>query len=352
MSKKKSIFAVGLFVLLGLFIYSFARPNSEKQLEEEKGSKTEQKETKNNDEDPEETTEEDGQEEDINESTGTRDTRPSRSSTRTSARTQSVIPINYESLQQAITDGELINIETDNKELQNLLEELEGEILQGNEILTNGAENQGEVDSQTNAINDALSRVNNFIDQELEDSVDSGEKILFDDNINQLTNPNLGGMLTSLGVKVSGEELLSKTEPQQKLDHANEIRRLVTSVNQLLGELDIIDNASISLISSNEEWTNENITLTLKIEIDDENLIESYSIFDVNDESNKTDTKTLEVSQNGTYQGQVIFTNGETRSTDEYEVKNIERNAPTYEVIGNPTDWTNEIGRASCRERV
>lgn len=118
MSKKKSIFAVGLFVLLGLFIYSFARPNNENQLEEKKEPKTEQKETKNNDENPEEIIEEEEQEEeDINDGTGTRDTRPSRSSTRTSARTQSVIPINYESLQQAITDGELINIETDNKEL-------------------------------------------------------------------------------------------------------------------------------------------------------------------------------------------------------------------------------------------
>ncbi len=355
MSKRKSIFAIGLFIFAGFFIYSFARPNRTQKEEDKKTPKTEEKvnDSKNQKEDNEDTT--DG-ELVVEDTTGSEEGTIVHvdSGSNQIVEDDIVVPTNFDLLKKIIEFGEeIINGEGVSNYLGDLIDTLDFEIALGNSTLHDSNATQSEVDTRVSSINNVIKDINNFVDSNLINAIEEGNEIL-DSSFNETTD-----ILGELGNILENGSNNENSLLFERISFLNKLKEVIGKWKQFLKELEIINNAEITLTASTVDWTNKDVTLTLKIDGEGiEELISKYKIVmyrnsskEIIKEFNEGCIGEVEINQNGFYVGEVHFKNGVKKEfASKIKISKIDNVAPydveiTTLINGESVsldDWTNQ----------
>ncbi|MGE5456148.1 MAG: hypothetical protein ACM3O4_03490, partial [Ignavibacteriales bacterium] len=329
MLNRKRIFAIVLFVLIGLFVYTFANPAED----------LEPLDNDTNVEDVDKNTNEQTEEDVIQLPDPNINILPQ------------VVAINYGVLRTAVDNGNVVvNLETEDEDLNNLLEQLETATNSGQQLITNQINDQNLVNNGATTINQLLAQINALLTGNLNEAIKAGNDLL-DEYPEELNlNPNLIGLLEDLSDAIEEAGELQTPTAQQMLDAANEILDMIVEIEDFQADLDIINAMKLKLVSSNTVWTNQDITLTAEIDIENEDLIGDVTIVSgetCDFEENATFSRSFEnlvmeainnreriVSENDNYTACVTFKNGEERSSEPYRVENIDKKAPIISLTG------------------
>jgi len=329
MLNKKRIFAIVLFVLIGLFVYTFANPAEDLEPLDNKNN-TEDVD-KNKDDDKKEAVIQLPDEEDNN-----------------------PVPLivnaaNYDVLRTAVETGNLVlDIEAEDEGLNNLLDQLETATNNGQQLITNQINDQNLVNNGANTINDLLTRISALLAGNLEEAIEEGNRILnYYAEISNL-NSNLQDLLDDLDDAIEGANDLENPNLQQLLQETTEILEIIIEIEEFQADLDIINLMSLRLVPNINDWTNQDVTLTAEYDIENPDLIEGITIvrgstcgpeeplpqfsrvFE-NLVMTAVNTKEITVSENDDYTACVTFLNGELRSAT-YTVENIDKDKPTLKL--------------------
>ncbi|MDD2435793.1 MAG: hypothetical protein PHO63_06060 [Bacilli bacterium] len=335
MKNRKRIFAIVLFILIGLFVFTFANPREGLEEIKEPGIKEEDKGNGKETDNKEQNTPDEGQTPagEIN-----------------NAPVQQVVAINYDNLEKAVKDGEGYSTIKD-EELDELLGLLNTELAKGKGILTERNANQATVNNQTNTILNLIKRINDKVKQILDDEANKGEELLINNPIGKNPNGSLQDLLKKL------QDAMKKDEPtdnQDKLNLANLIKNLLNQIATLTGELDAINNVTLTLDSSTTGWTNKNVTLTLNGSEADMDLIRGVR-FVKNGNCDAVEmlplvlseiTKTYIAETNGNYKACVTFDHDVVKPFS-VTIDKIDTEAPKINI--NYTNYSNHYRKAHAR---
>ncbi|MDD4719017.1 MAG: hypothetical protein PHY00_04280 [Bacilli bacterium] len=334
MSNRKMIFAVVVFIVFGLFIHSFANPDSDAEPVDKGNQNYEQNENNNNDgsQNVDEIYEQEDNE--VN-APGNLVEKPRNNPTIPTA-----LDTDYNSLKKAIKDGEkIINNEEVEEFIESIAEELGVEIKEGLGLITAGS-TQNNVTTKANTIKRLIAKVKTYVEDKLKETVDYSNVVL--NSILESSNTTFVSVLDNLKKEIKDETIKVK-ELKDKVSYINNVNSLIIRARELEAELlKQIENAEITLVPSTTNLINTNITLELEIKIEDQALVSSYEILDEEDNVLSTDKEAV-ITQNGEYIARVTFVTEEEKLSKKLLVDNIDKESPIVQIIVIPKTKYGEI---------
>ncbi len=330
MTNRRVIFGIALFIVSGLLVYSFAFSDNNTPSNGQQGGNIEQNEQTNN----EQTNNEQNQQENTNDNETATNETTTGSVVRNEPSTPSspAVSVNYEALEKVVEESaNIINDETIKEYLGDTYNELVNVVNGGNEILTTRNSDQASVDTQTNLINNILEQITNEIDNGLQEKMSEATQLL--NNATRRSNQTLNNLLSQLENEVNDQDLTSKTLPQ-RVAKINSVTNLMNQVTDLDSKLEIIENSNITLVKTPDNWTNNDVVLTLDTEENVEQELElTYSFFKKEKENlvNLNDNqRSITILENGEYGVQINYL-GEVVRTITETIENIDKNAPKFD---------------------
>ena len=303
--KKNKIFAIILFLFVGLFVYTMANPKDETL---ENNNETGRVELTPNTNSSTTNNTENTNDDNTNGNTNG-NTTIIRTNNQTNQNNQTnKITINTKELETAIANAtNLINENntTTDEELNNLLTALDKLIKEGNDLLASDDKTQEAVDNKTEEINNLIEEIKNKLNnlyQEAEEAVEKQKKENTKENI---------------------EDALDKVN---KLPDGDKKQELLSQINDTTAPVGIVTT------SNNKKPTNKDVLATLTV---DEEIIE------LGDWTKVSATEyTKEYKTNGTFQVTIIDLSGNINIVD-YEVAGIDKIAPEVTGVENGNTYGN-----------
>ncbi len=352
MSKRKSIFAIALFVIVGLFIYSFASPNRERKQKEDDGPKMEEKGKTDNSKNHEETTE--GELEAENTPSSERGTITHVTGDGSRREEIVVVRVNYELLKEAVLEAkEIINndIVKNYIYVDNLVSELNNEVADGIQILNNRISTQEEVNNKITSINDLINRINKTVNEDLNEVITEGKVVFEEGNAfvlmfqseddNNDEQQNFSRTLLGLSGEIEGGSNGFNTT-SERINYIGKLKDRIANLRKLFLELYKINNANVTLKPGTEEWTKEDVELVFEgIDPELSELVSESKVFkiiNINREVITAINNNFYAKENGEYFGIVKFKNGAWKTTEKLEITNIDKEAPIVEILSPETE--------------
>ncbi|MDD2377522.1 MAG: DUF5011 domain-containing protein [Bacilli bacterium] len=355
MINRKRIFAIVLFVLIGLFVFTFANPNED--LNEVKDPDSHEKDNNNGEKEKD-------------------DEKAPQEETKKTEEEKNVVPVqqnvvtNYGTLQTAVNSTDSYEkIETEDEELVSLLNSLELEIKKAKTLLNTRNTTQANVNTQTTTISNLINSIDKKINTKLSNAITNSNKLLGNYSEDENLNNNLKDLLNQLQGIIGNEDELNKANVSNKLTSVNSIQNLLNDITKLEEEIEAINNAILTLDPSTTEWTNKDITLKLNVSNYDKDLIQNIEFkqgntCEVEDEDTKpmsifsllemvakeiTDEYSYVATENGNYVACVSFNHDivKTVALSEGSIDNIDKLAPIIKL--NYVNYSNHYRKAHAR---